>query len=108
MPSGTARPGLWIAGAGGVGREALDTALAAGVPVAGFLDDHSHGATVRGLPVRRPADLGRGAPYLVGIADPAVRQRGGAPARRGGGEPGDPGPPPAAGGPPPGQGAGGQ
>ncbi|MED7950089.1 NeuD/PglB/VioB family sugar acetyltransferase [Kitasatospora sp. NPDC058201] len=75
MPSGTARPGLWIAGAGGVGREALDTALAAGVPVAGFLDDRSHGATVRGLPVRRPADLGRGAPYLVGIADPAVRQR---------------------------------
>ncbi|MFB7619937.1 NeuD/PglB/VioB family sugar acetyltransferase [Kitasatospora sp. NPDC056181] len=70
-----AQPELWIAGAGGVGREALDTALAAGVPVAGFLDDRQHGATVRGLPVRRPADIPPGVRYLVGIADPAVRQR---------------------------------
>ncbi|MFB8060359.1 NeuD/PglB/VioB family sugar acetyltransferase, partial [Kitasatospora purpeofusca] len=61
--------------AGGEGRVAVDTALAAGVPVAGFLDDRQHGATVRGLPVRRPAELGPGAHYLVGIADPAVRQR---------------------------------
>ncbi|KOV16244.1 acyltransferase [Streptomyces sp. XY431] len=75
MPSAADPSALWIAGAGGVGREALDTALAAGVPVAGFLDDRQHGATVRGLPVRRPADLGPGARYLVGIADPAVRQR---------------------------------
>ncbi|MFB8304612.1 NeuD/PglB/VioB family sugar acetyltransferase [Kitasatospora purpeofusca] len=75
MPTATDPPALWIAGAGGVGREALDTALAAGVPVAGFLDDRQHGATVRGLPVRRPAELGPGAHYLVGIADPAVRQR---------------------------------
>ncbi|GAA2839278.1 NeuD/PglB/VioB family sugar acetyltransferase [Kitasatospora sp. CM 4170] len=77
-PSPADRPDhreLWIAGAGGVGREALDTALAAGVPVAGFLDDRQHGATVRGLPVRRPADVPSGARYLVGIADPAVRQR---------------------------------
>ncbi|MFF1908063.1 acetyltransferase [Kitasatospora sp. NPDC058218] len=66
---------LWIAGAGGVGREALDTALAAGVPVAGFLDDRGHGGAVRGLPVRRPDDVPAGARYLVGIADPAVRQR---------------------------------
>ncbi|WP_406195844.1 NeuD/PglB/VioB family sugar acetyltransferase [Kitasatospora sp. NBC_01560] len=69
------RPGLWIAGAGGVGRETLDTALAAGVPVEGFLDDRQYGSAVRGLPVRRPADLPAGARYLVGIADPAVRQR---------------------------------
>ncbi|MEV0535428.1 acetyltransferase [Kitasatospora sp. NPDC050463] len=66
---------LWIAGAGGVGREALDTALAAGDPVAGFLDERGHGGTVRGLPVRRPDDIPAGARYLVGIADPAVRQR---------------------------------
>ncbi|MEU9131179.1 acetyltransferase [Kitasatospora sp. NPDC048540] len=66
---------LWIAGAGGVGREALDTALAAGVPVAGFLDDRAHGGTVRGLPVLAPDRLPAGARYLVGIADPAVRRR---------------------------------
>ncbi|MFG3056544.1 NeuD/PglB/VioB family sugar acetyltransferase [Kitasatospora sp. NPDC048239] len=79
MPAMTAMPDeqreLWIAGAGGVGREALDTALAAGVPVAGFLDDRQHGATVRGLPVRRPDTVPPGAHYLVGIADPVVRQR---------------------------------
>ncbi|MFF4651562.1 acetyltransferase [Streptomyces sp. NPDC001380] len=67
--------GLWIAGAGGVGREALDTALAAGVAVAGFLDDHLAGGRVRDLPVLPPQRVPRGARYLVGIADPAVRQR---------------------------------
>ncbi|RKE18216.1 NeuD/PglB/VioB family sugar acetyltransferase [Streptomyces sp. TLI_171] len=66
---------LWIAGAGGVGREALDVALAAGVPVAGFLDDRLAGGEVRGLPVAKPEELPAGAPYLVGIADPAVRAR---------------------------------
>ncbi|MEV4560270.1 NeuD/PglB/VioB family sugar acetyltransferase [Kitasatospora sp. NPDC049285] len=66
---------LWIAGAGGVGREALDTAIAAGVEVAGFLDDRLAGGAVRGLPVRAPADLPSGARYLIGIADPAVRAR---------------------------------
>ncbi|MEV7216395.1 NeuD/PglB/VioB family sugar acetyltransferase [Kitasatospora cineracea] len=66
---------VWIAGAGGVGREALDVALAAGVEVAGFLDDRLAGSPVRGLPVRRPAELPAGAPYLIGIADPAVRAR---------------------------------
>ncbi|WP_457031683.1 acetyltransferase [Kitasatospora sp. P5_F3] len=66
---------LWIVGAGGVGREALDTALAAGVPVAGFLDDRAQGGTVRGLPVRAPKELAAGAEYLIGIADPAVRAR---------------------------------
>ncbi|MFC8452845.1 NeuD/PglB/VioB family sugar acetyltransferase [Kitasatospora sp. NPDC057223] len=71
----TPPPALWLAGAGGVGREALDTALAAGVPVAGFLDDRAQGATVRGLPVRAPAGIPPGARYLVAIADPAVRQR---------------------------------
>jgi sugar O-acyltransferase (sialic acid O-acetyltransferase NeuD family) len=67
--------GLWIAGAGGVGREALDTALAAGVRVAGFLDDHLAGGTVRGLPVVAPSQVPSGARYLVGIADPGVRLR---------------------------------
>ncbi|GAA0702505.1 acetyltransferase [Kitasatospora atroaurantiaca] len=66
---------LWIAGAGGVGREALDTAIAAGVPVAGFLDDGAQGGTVRGLPVLAPDQLPPGSTYLIGIADPAVRLR---------------------------------
>ncbi|BAJ27451.1 MULTISPECIES: NeuD/PglB/VioB family sugar acetyltransferase [Kitasatospora] len=66
---------VWIAGAGGVGREALDVALAAGVGVAGFLDDRLAGGEVRGLPVRKPSELPAGAPYLIGIADPAVRAR---------------------------------
>ncbi|QKW18818.1 NeuD/PglB/VioB family sugar acetyltransferase [Kitasatospora sp. NA04385] len=66
---------VWIAGAGGVGREALDVALAAGTEVAGFLDDRLAGGEVRGLPVRKPAELPPGAPYLIGIADPAVRAR---------------------------------
>ncbi|MFD9129742.1 acetyltransferase [Kitasatospora sp. NPDC059571] len=80
-------PQLWIAGAGGVGREALDTALAAGVPVAGFLDDRARGTAVRGLPVLAPADLPPGARYLIGIADPAVRQRLAALLDAAGGEP---------------------
>ncbi|MFB7948427.1 NeuD/PglB/VioB family sugar acetyltransferase [Kitasatospora phosalacinea] len=66
---------VWIAGAGGVGREALDVALAAGVAVSGFLDDRLAGGEVRGLPVRKPTELPEGAPYLIGIADPAVRAR---------------------------------
>lgn len=69
------RGSLWLAGAGGVGREALDTALAAGVEVAGFLDEHRAGQTVRGLLVRRPDEAPAGASYLVAIADPHVRQR---------------------------------
>lgn len=64
---------LWIAGAGGVGREALDTALAAGIEVAGFLDDRAAGGTVRSLPVRAPRDSGDGEEFLVAIGDPASR-----------------------------------
>ncbi|WP_229758507.1 acetyltransferase [Peterkaempfera bronchialis] len=67
--------GLWIAGAGGVGREALDTALASGVRVAGFLDDHRAGGRVRGLPVLAPRQIPDGARYVIGIADPGARQR---------------------------------
>ncbi|GAA2094242.1 acetyltransferase [Kitasatospora saccharophila] len=66
---------VWIAGAGGVGREALDVALAAGTAVSGFLDDRLAGGEVRGLPVRKPTELPHGAPYVIGIADPAVRAR---------------------------------
>ena len=66
---------LWIAGAGGVGREALDVALAAGVPVAGFIDHHNAGSTVRDLPVSGPEAVGPGDTFLVAIADGATRLR---------------------------------
>ncbi|MGH9085216.1 MAG: acetyltransferase [Acidimicrobiales bacterium] len=64
---------LWIAGAGGLGREAADVAEAAGVELAGFLDDGRAQETVRGLPVRRPDDVPGGAEVLVAIGDPATR-----------------------------------
>ena len=67
--------GLYIVGAGGVGREALDVALAAGVPVAGFLDDAPGLGTVRGLPVRPIGETQAGAGYLVAIASPEPRER---------------------------------
>ncbi|GCD99274.1 acetyltransferase [Embleya hyalina] len=65
---------LYICGAGGVGREALDTALAAALTVTAFLDDARAGEQVRGLPVLRP-DEATGGEYLVGIAAPAARAR---------------------------------
>lgn len=64
---------LWIAGAGGLGREALDVALSAGRPVEGFLDDAVVGETVRGLPAMRPDRVGPGEGFLVAIGDPRAR-----------------------------------
>jgi len=63
-----------IAGAGGVGREALDACLAAGVAVTGFVDDALAGGTVRGLPVTGPDQVEPSA-YLVGVASPAIRRQ---------------------------------
>lgn len=63
-----------IAGAGGVGREAFDACLAAGVPVEAFADDVS-GRTTRGLPVAGPDEVEAGSTYLVGVAAPQVRRR---------------------------------
>ena len=65
--------GLWIAGAGGVGREALDVALFSGGGVEGFVDDQLAGEEVRGLPVISPDDLPGGALFIVAIGDPRVR-----------------------------------
>lgn len=64
---------VWIAGAGGVGRECLDVALAASVAVAGFLDDAASGGEVRALPVRPMGALMPGAGFVVAIGDPAAR-----------------------------------
>jgi sugar O-acyltransferase (sialic acid O-acetyltransferase NeuD family) len=66
---------LYIAGAGGVGRETYDAALAAHITVTGFLDDRLRGTTVRGLPVWSPDQASAGASYVIGIADPSVRHR---------------------------------
>ena len=64
-----------IAGAGGVGREAYDIALAAGVDVVAFLDDELAGRTVRGLPVLDPAEALAHMSYVIGIANPMARER---------------------------------
>jgi sugar O-acyltransferase (sialic acid O-acetyltransferase NeuD family) len=66
---------LYIAGAGGVGRETYDAALAAGIPVAAFLDDGKAGCKTRGLPTLAPAEAEPGGWFVIGIASPAVRRR---------------------------------
>lgn len=66
---------LYVAGAGGTGRETLDVALAAGQPVTAFLDQLQAGRQVRGLPVLDPGQAPAGAGYVVGIADPGARRR---------------------------------
>ena len=66
---------LYLVGAGGVGREALDTALAAGGAVTAFVDEAIAGSAVRGLEVRSIADLPTSGGYLVAIADPRARER---------------------------------
>jgi sugar O-acyltransferase (sialic acid O-acetyltransferase NeuD family) len=66
---------IYMAGAGGVGREALDVALAQAHSVVAFLDDELAGQTIRGLPVLAPEQAPRGESYLIGIANPTVRER---------------------------------
>lgn len=66
---------IYVAGAGGTGRETLDVAIACGLPVGAFLDDHTAGTEVRGLPVLAIGAAPADAAYVLGIADPAVRRR---------------------------------
>ena len=66
---------FYVVGAGGVGRECLDVALAAGITVTAFLDDALVGGTARGLPILAPKQAEPGAEFIVGIADPVVRRR---------------------------------
>jgi sugar O-acyltransferase (sialic acid O-acetyltransferase NeuD family) len=66
---------LYIVGAGGLGRETRDVALAAGLPVSAFLDDRLAGTTVRGVRVNAPPDAASDGQYVVGIADPRARAR---------------------------------
>lgn len=65
---------FYIVGTGGFGRETLDAALAAGIDVTAFLDEHNRG-TCRGLPVLHPDDADETASFVVGIAAPQVRAR---------------------------------
>ncbi|HUG84527.1 MAG TPA: NeuD/PglB/VioB family sugar acetyltransferase [Euzebya sp.] len=67
--------GLWIAGAGGFGRETLDALLAAGLTAVGFIDDLAQADSVRGLPVLRRADVPDQDDFVVGIAAPAIRRK---------------------------------
>jgi sugar O-acyltransferase (sialic acid O-acetyltransferase NeuD family) len=64
---------LWLIGAGGVGREALDVAIAAGVRVEGFVDDAPSDEPVRGLEVVAFDRLPKGASFLVSVGSPAAR-----------------------------------
>jgi sugar O-acyltransferase (sialic acid O-acetyltransferase NeuD family) len=74
-PGRRAEPAVAVVGAGGLGREVVDTLLAAGrVPLC-FVDDGRAGQVVRGLPVVTPAQAPVGALFVVGIADPAARRR---------------------------------
>ena len=65
---------LYIAGAGGVGRETLDIAIASGIAVTAFLDGRLAGQQVRERPVFAPADAPGDASYIVAIADPHPRR----------------------------------
>lgn len=65
---------LFIAGAGGFGRETLDVALALGLAVEAFLDDRLAGEQRRGLPVRSPEDAPAGANVVVAVSDPVARR----------------------------------
>ena len=64
---------LWIVGAGGVGRETVDVALAVGADVSGFLDDGPTSGLVQGLVVRPIDDLEAGSAFLVAIGAPGAR-----------------------------------
>ena len=66
---------FWIAGAGGVGREALDVAIAAGLTVAGFVDDRLAGSDVRDLRVVGTDAVDSASTFVVGIGDGATRLR---------------------------------
>ena len=64
-----------VVGAGGLGRECLDTVLASGRSVQLSVDEHRADQQVRDLPVIAPEGVPAGFEFVVGIADPAVRRR---------------------------------
>lgn len=66
---------LYIAGAGGLGRETLDAAFASDHPVAGFVDEAQAGTTCRGLAVVAVDEAPAGAQFVAAVADPPGRRR---------------------------------
>ena len=64
-----------VVGAGGLGRECLDTVLATGRAVDALVDERRAGEQVRGLAVLAPDQVPAEFEFVVGIADPAVRRR---------------------------------
>lgn len=67
-----ARMSFYIVGAGGFGRETLDAALAADLPIDAFLAEDGP-ESCRGLPVLHPDEAKRDAAFVVAIADPSAR-----------------------------------
>ncbi|HEX9631365.1 MAG TPA: acetyltransferase [Gemmatimonadales bacterium] len=72
--------GVVVIGAGGHGTVVTSTLLAAGIPVAGIVDDApaTHGTTILGVPVLGPVSLLRDRPgvrAIAAIGDNAVRKR---------------------------------
>ena len=74
---------LYIAGAGGFGRETLDAILAQDATsdlenarsAISFLDHGRAGQVVRGIPVHSPSDAEAGFDFVVAIANPDARRR---------------------------------
>jgi sugar O-acyltransferase (sialic acid O-acetyltransferase NeuD family) len=66
---------VYIVGAGGAGREALDISQTLGLTIAGFLDDGRAGDQIRGLDVSAPESAPADAAYVVGIASAQARRR---------------------------------
>lgn len=66
---------LYIVGAGGFGRETLDACMAAGMPVAAFVDERAVNQKVRHLPVLATDAVPTPAALIVAIANPLVRRR---------------------------------
>lgn len=60
-------------GAGGVGREVLDVALAARWEVVGFVDDAKAGLRVRDVAVSSPTSMPSDASYVVAIGSSSTR-----------------------------------
>lgn len=71
----SAEKGLWIVGAGGLGREVLDAAMQNGAPVAGFVDE-APGLSMRsGHRVVGTGEVEPGARFVVAVGDGAGRRR---------------------------------
>jgi sugar O-acyltransferase (sialic acid O-acetyltransferase NeuD family) len=67
---------LYVVGAGGLGREALDALFALGRSAGdlALVDDHPPAAELHGVPVLRPQEVTGGGHFVVAVGDPVVRR----------------------------------